>query len=388
MSTKTLYPFSTWLISVLIVPLAALIVGVIVIASVNDDDLIFDNDQLWWLLAAIPLAGGFYLYGLYQKRKAIHRFASEQTAPLLAGGLSPVRQSYRAGLLVLAVLMMVAAIIGPRWGIYLEKQKVFGVDIVVALDLSRSMLVEDVAPNRLEYAKQRIREQLTERAVLARSHRLALIGFAGGTTLRLPLTTDHLAFKTKLESLYVGAVPRGGTSISDAIRRSVDLFSRSPEQATKIILLFTDGEDHEGDPIAEANLAWNKHDIRVFTIGVGDPSRTAGATVPAVDGTRRKPMLYDGQIVFSKLNVTGLRKIAETGNGQYVSLDDFHQLIDAIASLKRSELSTEERIRRRPQYQWFVAFALLLMLLETMIGERIPGYIHAPTRVWLQEMST
>lgn len=387
MNRRPLYPLSTWLIGVLIIPLGFIVLGIIGISTINENDLIFDNARLWWLIAAIPLAGSVYLYGMWRKKQSIYRFTSDHLAPLLAGGLSPTRQAYRAGLLVLTVLMIVTAIIGPRWGIYLEKQKVFGIDIVVALDLSRSMLVEDVAPNRLEYAKQRIREQLTERAVLARSHRLALIGFAGSTTLRLPLTTDHLAFQNKLDGLYVGVVPRGGTAISDAIRRSVDLFSRSPEQATKIILLFTDGEDHEGNPIAEANIAWQEHDIRVFTIGVGDPARSAGAPVPG-DGQTQQPMLYDGQIVFSKLDVTGLRKIAEMGQGQYVALDDLHQLIDAIASMKRSELTMEERIRRRPQYQWFVVAALILMLLETMIGERIPGREAEPLRIWQQEATS
>jgi len=298
MNHRPLYPLSSWLIGVLVIPMTLIILGVMVISSIDKDDLIFDNAPQWWLILAIPLAGVLYMYGRLRKKQAVYRFTSDQLAPLLMDGLSPTRQVFRSGFLILAVLMIVTAIIGPRWGIYLEKQKVFGVDIVVALDLSRSMLVEDVAPNRLEYAKQRIREQLTERAVLARSHRLALIGFAGSTTLRLPLTTDHLAFRSKLDALYVGAVPRGGTAISDALRRSADLFSRSPQQATKIILLFTDGEDHEGDPVAEAKYTWQEHDIRVFTIGVGDPARTAGAVVPGMSGGSRKPMLHDGQIVF------------------------------------------------------------------------------------------
>jgi len=91
---------------------------------------------------------------------------------------------------------------------------------------------------------------------------------------------------------------------------------------------------------------------------------------------------------FSKLDISGLRRIAEAGNGQYVALDDFHQLIDAIAGMKRSELSMEERIRRRPQYQWFVAIALIFILFETMMGERIPGHVHKPLRLWQQEVST
>ena len=282
-------------------------------------------------------------------------------------------------------VMLVAAILGLRWGIYLEKQKVYGVDIVVALDVSRSMLASDVKPNRLARAKQEIREQLTERAVFRGGHRLGLMAFAGTTSLRLPLTTDHPSFRSKLKDLRVGIVPRGGTAIGRAIREAADLFAKSPEQATKIILLFTDGEDHEGGADLAAKEAYEEHGIRIFTIGVGDVALSAGAQVPADESGGAKALLHDGQIVFSKLDVQALRRIAEASRGRYAALEDLHLLVDAIANMRKTELTTEERMRHRPRYQWFLAAALLLLGFETIIGERRSSIQDVPRRAWQQE---
>ena len=263
----------------------------------------------------------------------------------------------------------------------------FGVDIVVALDASRSMLAEDVEPNRLERAKRDIQQQLIDRAVFERANRLSLLAFAGSTSLRLPLTTDHLAFSTKLDSLQVGAAPRGGTAIAEAIQAATDLFSKSPEEATKIILLLTDGEDHEGRPVEAAKQALEEHGIRTFTVAVGDPAQTVGARVPIREGGQRKPLLYDGQIVFSKLDVAGLQEIAEAGGGQYAPINQFPRLVNGMAQLRKTELTTEERMRHKPRYQWFLVAALILLGLETMIGERRTGTSDVPRRVWQLEVT-
>ena len=385
MKPRPLYPLWGWLVWVLVVPLLLVAVGGLLVIFTDAADLPFDNAELWWLAGAVPLAGLVYLYGLFRRRAAMNFFASAELSSLLADRMSPTRQAVRAGLVVAALAMLVGAILGPRWGIYLEKQKVYGVDIVAALDVSRSMLAGDVKPNRLERAKMEIRQQLTERAVFHGTNRLALMAFAGSTSVRLPLTTDHTAFRSKLEALHVGAAPRGGTAIGRAITEATDLFARSPEQATKIVLLFTDGEDHEGSAVEAAKLAYEEHNIRVFTIGIGDPSLTAGARVPADDSRSAKPMLYDGQIVFSKLDVAGLRAIADTGGGRYAPLDDLHLLVDAVAGMRKTELSTEERMRHKPRYQLFLVAALIMLGIESLIGERRASVSDAPQRAWQQE---
>ncbi len=386
MSRRSLYPVWTWVLWVIVIPLGLLALGGVLIATTDARDLPFDNAHLWWLIGVVPLGGLLFLYGMFRRRRGLYRFMSAELAPLLTAPMSPTRQALRSGLLVVALVMLSAAILGPRWGIYLQEQKVRGVDIVVALDVSRSMLAADVLPNRFARVKREIRQQLTERAVFRGAHRLALSAFAGTTSLRLPLTTDHLAFRSKLENVHVGVVPRGGTAIGPAIHEATDLFARSPEQATKIVLLFTDGEDHEGGAVEAAREAHENRGIRVFTIGVGDQSLTAGAPIPVDGAGGVKELLHDGQIVFSKLDVDGLRQIAEAGGGRYAPLDDLHLLVDAIAHMRKAELTTEERMRHRPRYQWFVAVALLLLGLETLISERRTVAGDAPQRVWQQEM--
>ncbi len=382
---RHVYPIGVWIVSVLVLPIVLLALGFAAFALTDVETLLFDSPQLWWLGAAGPVAGIILLYGVIRRRRSLERFTSAQLAPLLADRLSPGRQALRATLITTAVLLIAAAVIGPRWGLYLEKQKVHGVDVVVAVDVSRSMLARDVEPHRLERAKREIRQQLIERAVFRHSNRLALLAFAGSTSLKLPLTTDHLSFRSKIEAVNIGSAPRGGTAIGAAIRAATDLFEKSPEQAGKILVLFTDGEDHEGSPIEAAREAYDERGIRVFTVGVGDAARTVGAQVPSGSERSSKPLLHDGQIVFSKLDVEGLRKIALAGGGQYAPIKDFHRLVTAMAAMRKTDLTTEERIRHRPRYQWFLAAALILLGLEMIITDRRPSVAKLPQRVWQEE---
>ena len=384
MKRETLYPLPLWVLATLGAPIALIALGVALMLA-NADALEFDKPNWWWLAAIGPLAGCVALWSVYRRRRALARFASPSLAPLLVQGFSPARQSARVGLLVCAILMVAAAIIGPRWGVFLEKHRVFGIDIVVALDVSRSMWAEDVTPNRLARAKRDIRQQLTERTIFGNTNRLGLIAFAGSTSLKAPLSTDLLSFRSKLSSVEIGSAPRGGTALAKAIYAATDLFVKSPDEATKVILVFTDGEDHDGDPIAAAQTAFQEHGIHTFTIGVGDPARIAGAQIPIHTGNKIKPLLHNGQIVFSKLDVPGLRQIARSGSGQYAAIRDFGRLVDAIAGMHRSELSTEERIRHKPRYQWFLAIALLLLALEGTIHERRRGETQTIKRVWQWE---
>ena len=388
MTPRNIYPVRQWVVWVFLLPVAFIVLGFAIFATTDSQTLLFDHPHLWWLGAAGPLAGLLLLFGVLRRRHNLERFTSAQLAPLLAARVSPARKILRASLLGVSVLMVAAGVIGPRWGLYLEKQQVHGVDVVVAIDVSRSMLARDVEPNRMERAKREIRQQLVERAVFRRANRLALLAFAGSTSLKLPLTTDHLSFRSKLETIDVGSAPRGGTAIAAAIRGARDLFAKSTQEATKIIVLFTDGEDHEGDPLEEAKLAYEQAGIRTFTVGVGDTARTVGAQVPSGAGASSKPILYDGQIVFSKLDVANLQRIALAGGGQFASIKDFHRLVSEMAKMRSTELTTEERIRHRPRYQWFVAAALILLALETIISERRASVTKLPQRVWQQEFAT
>jgi len=382
---RLLYPMSVWIPVVLGTPLVLIALGFALVAMTQREELVFDHPNRWWLAAVGPVAAGVFLWSVRRKRNALERFTSAQLAPLLAPQVHPGRQAFRATIFVVALLLVAAGVIGPRWGTYLEKQKVYGVDIVIALDTSRSMLAQDVKPNRFTLAKQLIREQLTERPVFGHANRMALTAFSGTTSLRMPLTTDHLAFRTKLEQVQVGSVPRGGTAIARAIEAATDLFLHSPEEATKVILLFTDGEDHEGEPAAAAQEAYEKRGIRTFTIGVGDPTLTVGAQVPSGLGDSTRPLLYDGQIVFSKLDAAGLQEISRAGGGQFAAIRDLSRLVDTVAAMHKSHLGTEERIRHVPRYPWFIAAAVVLLFLEQFVHERRATPAAMPQRLWQQE---
>lgn len=383
MNKRRMYPTGVWLWWSTIAPLV-LVAGFVTVAAITPlGDVPFDGPQYWWMFAAVPLAALMVMYGLWRKRRASARLASPELAESLAARVQPGRQALRAGLIVLALVFLVVAIIGPRWGMHLEKQKVQGIDIAVALDVSRSMLAADVSPNRITKAKQEIRQQLTERAIFRRANRLALVAFAGTTSVKLPLTTDHVAFREKLGLINVGSAPQGGTAITKAIEACADLLARSPKDAAKIILILTDGEDHVGDPVAAAREVFEQQGIRVFTVGVGDPRRTAGAEVPSSEGG--KPLIHDGQIVLSKLDVPGLQKIAEAGQGSFVAIDDFRHMVDALAGMKSTQLGVEERQRHQARYQWFVAAALAMLALESLIRESRTAESSVPRRAWLTQ---
>ncbi len=385
MSQPAPYPRWTILTWTLILPAALIGLGLVVVVTTQVGDLPFDNGDLWWLVLGVPVASLLTLYSAARKRAALTKFASERLAPLLVTRFSPGRSAMRGGLRLIALIMLVAAILGPRWGMYLQEEEVRGIDVAVVVDVSNSMLARDVAPSRMANAKEQIRQQLTERSVFDGQHRLALMAFAGSTSTRLPLTTDQLAFREKLKSMRVHSVSRGGTDIGRAIDDATDLFTRSAEGATKIILLITDGEDQEGRAVEAAKRCYDEHGISVFTVGVGDSASTTGAQIPSSPDRAGKPLLYDGQLVFSKLDIEGLRKIAQAGHGRYTPLENLNLLVSALAGMRKTALSTEERMRHKPRYQYFLTLALILLAAETCLGERRPSAEERFERVWQQE---
>lgn len=381
MKQPTLYPRYLILAWVVVLPLGLVVAGGLLVGLTGLGELPFDNLDLWWTVAAVPLASLLTLFGIWRSRSALYAFSSRSLAPLLLAGYSASRALARRGILLAAIVMLTIALLGPRWGIYLEQQEVYGTDIVAVVDVSRSMLARDLEPNRLARTREEIRQQLTERAVFKQGHRLGLMLFAGSTVIRLPLTTDHFAFRNRLSEVEVGSVKRGGTNIGQAIERAVDLFAGSPERATRIMLLFTDGEDHGGRGEEAARIAYEEHDVRVFPIGIGDAASSVGARVPE-SADSDKPLLYEGQIVFSKLNVEDLRAIAKAGNGRYAQVENLNRVVDAIAGMRHEKLTTEERMRHRPRYQWFLAAALALMAIEFGLVQKPGPDVQADQRVW------
>lgn len=328
---------------------------------------------LWVVLALI----GLYVYGFARKRKAMLVFASANLLSSLSPRVSPIRQKIKASYVVLALGFIVAALIGPRWGEEFREFRRKGIDIMVCLDVSRSMLAEDIHPNRLDRAKADIRELLS----ILPGDRIGLIAFAGKSEVKCPLTIDRGFYRLVLDEIDTNSVPVGGSLIGDAIRLASSSFTDNIKNH-KVIIVITDGEDHESFPADAARDAYEEHGIRVFTIGLG--SVATGQRIPIHTPEGQVAFLqYEGKEVWSKLDPETLTKMAVVGGGAYVpagtrSIDIEGIYNEHIATLDEREFETAMKIQQVSRFQWFAAAALLLLLLETSTAEGRPAHVQKP----------
>src|SRR5580658_2843162 len=222
---------------------------------------------LWLAVAAVPVLAGFLYWSWRVKQKLVLQFVHARLLSSLTLGVSRAREKIRMALLVAAVAGILVALARPQWGFAWEEAKQQGLDIIVAIDTSRSMLARDVQPNRLEKSKLAVMDLMR----LAKSDRMGLVVFAGAAFLQAPLTLDEQAFQQAVDAVSVGIVPLGGTSLSSAIHTTLEAFEKGNDNH-KVMVLFTDGEDHDVDTetmaaVKEAAEAG----MRIFTIGVGTP---------------------------------------------------------------------------------------------------------------------
>jgi len=265
---------------------------------------------------------------------------------------------------VAGLLLAILALARPRWGEYFEELTGRGVDIFVVLDVSRSMLAEDVAPNRLERAKADVIDLLGA----VKGDRVGLILFAGKAVVKCPLTLDYGFFQLVLKEAAPGEVPAGGTLIGDALRKAARCFSKD-RRRQRLVVLITDGEDHESFPL-KAAAALAEEGIKVVSIGLGSPDE--GARVPLRPGATDY-LTHEGQVVWSKLDETALGEIALRTDGAYVpartrSYDLGQVYRDQIAQLQAEEAIGKKRKQFRDRFQWFLWPALLVLLVETSLA--------------------
>ena len=320
-----------------------------------------------WMLAAVPAAAAFFVWALRRRREALERFAEARLLSTLAPDLDDRRQRWRAILLITVLTLIVVALAGPKWGFHWEEVHREGVDIVVALDTSRSMLAEDVKPNRLERAKLAVQDLVKQ----LHGDRIGLVAFAGSAFVQCPLTLDYEAFAESLRAVDVGIIPKGGTAIAEAITTGIEAFEGHQGKHEALILI-TDGEDHGGKVDDAAKLAADKG-IKLYTVGIGTPD---GDLIPiTADGQQMFLKDRRGQVVKSRMDAEALQKIATTTNGAYVhaegpslGLDEVYNAY--IAKMEKRELKSamERRYEERFQVPLLLAFALLA--LEPFIGER------------------
>jgi len=328
---------------------------------------------LWILLLALPLAAGFFYWSWRVKQKLIGRFVQARLLSTLTLNLSPALQQFRLVLLLAALAGVLAALAGPRWGFSWEEARQRGLDIVVAVDTSRSMLARDVPPNRLERAKLAAFDLMRQ----ARQDRLGLVAFAGNAFLQCPLTLDDEAFRQSLDALNVGIIPQGGTALSQAIRTALGAFAQGNNNH-KALVLFTDGEDHDEDAeTMGAAQAAADAGLRIFTVGVGT---AAGELLQVTDDHGNTSFIKDedGNVVKSHLNEELLRKIATATEGFYLPLRGADPMVilysQGLAPLPKSEATVKLTRVYRERYHWFLGFAVLCLVAEMLLpdGARLP----------------
>jgi Ca-activated chloride channel family protein len=259
------------------------------------------------------------------------------------------------------------ALSGPRWGFHWEEIHREGIDILIALDTSRSMLTQDVKPNRIDRAKLAILDLVKE----LQGDRVGLIAFAGTAFVQCPLTLDYAAFSESLRAANVGIIPKGGTALAEAVEVGVEAFEGRQGKHAALVLM-TDGEDHEGG-IDDAVKKATEAGIKVYTVGIGTP---AGELIEVEnDGQRGYLKDRSGQVVKSRLDEEALRNIATTTGGAYLyaegpdlGLDKLYD--DYISKMEKRELKTAMERRYEERYQWPLALALILLAAEPLVGER------------------
>jgi len=327
----------------------------------------FANPQILWLLLVIPPAlAAFFWWSWRTRTRLLTQFIQARLLPGLTIGISNARQKVRLGCILAAVTCLIVALARPQWGYDLEVAKLRGLDIVVAIDTSKSMLAEDVTPNRLGRAKLAALDLMQQ----ARADRLGLVAFAGGAFLQCPLTIDDAAFRQSVDSLDVNIIPQGGTALAQAIETALTAFKEGDNY--KVLVLFTDGEDQDSGALAAAEKA-AASDLRIFTIGIGSAE---GEILRTRDAKGRTDYIRDehGNVVKSHLNETLLQQIAGATKGFYLPLrgataiDTLYQ--KGLAPLPKSE-SQEKVIRHyHESFVWPLGLALVLLLGEMLFPER------------------
>jgi Ca-activated chloride channel homolog len=318
---------------------------------------------LFWLVPALIF---FYLYAFRKKDKLIKAFCGETLYAELVPSVSPGRQKLKAALLLGSLSFLVVSLLQPRWGFQWEDIKRQGIDIMVAIDVSQSMLAEDIKPSRLERAKRKVYDLCR----MLEGDRIGLIAFAGTSFVQCPLTLDYGAFKLFLDYLEPDLIPVPGTSISQAIRAAINSFSRR-ERTSKALIIITDGEDLEGNALEAAQEA-KKEGIRIFAIGVG---QDGGAPIPMKDGSGGFKKDGGGEMVLSRLDEAALQKIALETGGSYVrsvtgdlDLNKIYQE-DIRGKIEKKELLSTRKKRWEERFQWFLFAAILLLGIEFFMRE-------------------
>ncbi|WP_370477545.1 vWA domain-containing protein [Tamlana flava] len=326
------------------------------------------DEKIWfWGLLVIPVVVLFFLLLQFWRYKAQKKFADITLLKKLSPNRSIFKGVLKIVVLSLAFLCLAIALVNPKIGTKLETVKREGVDIVFAIDVSKSMLAEDIAPNRLEKSKQLVTQIINNLA----SDRIGIIAYAGRAIPQLPITTDYASAKMFLQSMNTDMLSSQGTAINEAIKLATNYFD-DDEQTNRVLIIISDGEDHSEQAAAVAEEA-SEEGIRIFTIGVGD---VKGGPIPIKkDGTvLNYKKDSQGETVITKLNEETLQNIAAEANGAYINGKNTKDVVENIREILNTMDKTEFEAKQfadfKDQFQWFLGFGIFFLFIDIFLLER------------------
>ena len=331
------------------------------------------EEKIWfWAFIIIPVMLMVFLWTFFWKKRIQKSFGNAVVLKRLSPDLSFFKSSLKFIILCLAVGFLVIGLINPKIGTKLETIKREGVDIVFAIDVSKSMLAEDVAPNRLEKSKQLVTQIINNLA----SDRVGIIAYAGKAFPQLPITTDYASAKMFLQSMNTDMLSSQGTAINEAIQLSRNYFD-DEEQTNRVLIIISDGEDHN-DLSVEVAEAASEEGIKIYTIGVGSEK---GGPIPlkrnGVVMSYKKDQ--NNETVITKLNEETLRLIANEAKGGYINgsqtADVVEQIRAVLSAMDKKEFEAKEFAEYKDQFQWFLGIGLFFLILDVLLLERKTAWL-------------
>ena len=324
----------------------------------------FEEPAYLYLLLLLPLLAAFYLYSNYRRRKAIRKFGDPILMAQLMPDVSKYRPDVKFWLVFAAIGLFTVLLARPQFGSKLETVKRQGVEVMIALDISNSMLAQDVQPSRLQKAK-RLVAQLVDKM---QNDKVGMIVFAGDAFTQLPITSDYISAKMFLESIDPSLISKQGTAIGAAINLAARSFTPQ-EGVGRTVIVITDGENHEGGAVEAAKAAAEKG-IQVNVLGVGMPE---GAPIP-IEGTNDYRRDREGNVIVTRLNEQMCQEIAKAGNGMYIRVDNTNSaekvLNNEIAKLSKADVESQVYTEFDEQFQALAWLVLILLVVEMLILER------------------
>ena len=325
----------------------------------------FANPHIFWLLSLVVVLVALFIYGVYVQRRRLRQFGNPELLRSLMPNVSYIRPQLKFYLLVVVLVLIVFALARPQIGSRLEKSDTTGIEVMMVLDVSNSMLATDVAPSRIENAKMMLSKLIDQMP----DNKVGLIVFSGDAVVQLPMTADNVSAKMFLSTITTKSVANPGTAVGTALDLAIKSFGEENKDIGRSIILLTDGENHEDDAVAAAKLAREKG-IMVNVVGFGSPQ---GSPIP-VQGTMSFWKDKEGNVVVSKLNEQMCQQIAQAGDGVYVRADNSNIALRTISKqltqLQQGEIQSAVYADYADRFYIFAWIALFILIIEFFILNR------------------